>query len=307
MNGEFSGGMRAVHSLAELLRWLDALGFNIGTYRISVYHALLLAVVAAGVLVSGQVLNMLARRLFRRMPRLDPAQKLLGEKVSSIIIWIVLILIGIDILGISLTALTVFSGAFGLAIGFGLQKTFGNLISGMILLADRSIKPGDVIAVGEGASRTVGQVNRIGIRAVSVITRDRIEYLIPNEHLMTTTVENWSFTDRDVRVKVPISVAYGSDLELAQRLMLEQARLLPRVLDRHRVDVWLVAFGDNAIQFEIQMWIDDPEEGAGSLRSDLLKGVLRAFTENGISIPYPQRDIRVKEWPGKSPPTGADS
>jgi small-conductance mechanosensitive channel len=283
--------------IGEYLRWLDALGFNVGAHRISIYNALMVVIVAAGVMVAGRLLNIAVRRTFRRMTRLDPAQQLLGEKVGAIVVWVGLILIGIDILGISLTALTVFSGAFGLAIGFGLQKTFGNLISGMILLADRSIKPGDVIAVGEGASRTVGQVNRIGIRAVSVITRDRIEYLIPNEHLMTTTVENWSFTDRDVRVKVPVSVAYGSDVDLAQQLMLVEARKLERVLDRHRVDAWLVGFGENAIQFEVQLWIDDPEEGVGNLRSDLLKGIFRAFQAHSIAIPYPQRDIHVKEWP----------
>ncbi len=294
--------MNAIGSLPELFGWLDSFGFNIGTYRISIYHALQVVVVAVGVVVIGRLLNMVVRRLFRRMHRLDPAQQLLGEKVSAIIVWVGLVLIGIDILGISLTALTVFSGAFGLAIGFGLQKTFGNLISGMILLADRSIKPGDVIAVGDGANRTVGQVNRIGIRAVSVITRDRIEYLIPNEHLMTTTVENWSFTDRDVRVKVPVGVAYGSDLELAEQLMLRAAHESRRVLDEPAPVAWLAGFGENAVNFEILMWIDDPEAGIGNIRSDVLKRVWHLFREHGIGLPYPQRDIHVKEWPQSPPP-----
>lgn len=299
--------MNAVHSIPEFLGWLDAFGFNIGTYRISVYHALLVAVVAAGVVVAGQLLNILARRFFRRMHRLDPAQQLLGEKVSAIIIWIMLILIGIDILGISLTALTVFSGAFGLAIGFGLQKTFGNLISGMILLADRSIKPGDMIAVGDGANRTAGRVGSIGIRAVSVVTRDRVEYLIPNEHLMTTTVENWSFTDRHKRVKIPVHVAYGTDLVLARQLMIDETRKLPQTSDQHPAEVWLLAFGESAIQFEIQLWIGDPQDNVGGLRSDLLMGIFRAFDEHGISIPNPQRDIHVKAWPGLPPHTEGDS
>jgi small-conductance mechanosensitive channel len=285
------------HNFAELLRWLDSFGFNVGAHRVSIYNALLIAVVAAGVTVAGRLLNLLVRRIFRRMSRLDPAQQLLGEKVGAIVVWVGLALIGIDILGISLTALTVFSGAFGLAIGFGLQKTFGNLISGMILLADRSIKPGDVIAVGEGANRTVGQVNRIGIRAVSVITRDRIEYLIPNEHLMTTAVENWSFTDREVRVKVPVGVAYGSDLDLVETLLLRAAGESRRVLDDPAPVAWLASFGENAVQFEILMWIDDPEAGIGNIRSDVLKRVWHLFREHGVSLPYPQRDIHVKEWP----------
>lgn len=275
--------MTAFGSIQEFLGWLDSFGFDVGPYRLSIYHALLVVVVGVGVMVSGRLLTMFSRRGFRRMHRLDPAQQLLGEKLSAILIWIGLILIGIDILGISLTALTVFSGAFGLAIGFGLQKTFGNLISGMILLADRSIKPGDVIAVGDGARRTVGQVNRIGIRAVSIITRDRIEFLIPNELLMTTTVENWSFTDRDVRVKVPIGIACDADMALAQKLMVEAARQQPRVLDRYPVDAWLIGISEKAVaNFEIQVWIDDPEEGIGNLRSDVLMAALKALAANGI-------------------------
>ncbi|MEO5598794.1 MAG: mechanosensitive ion channel domain-containing protein, partial [Novosphingobium sp.] len=235
------------------------------------------------------------------MHRLDATQQVLGEKLVSLGMWILLIFMAIDVLGISMSALAVFSGAFGLAVGFGLQKTFGNLISGIILLMDRSIKPGDVISVGEGTARTVGQVNRIGIRAVSVITRDRIEYLIPNEHLMTSQVENWSYSSRDVRVKVPISVAYGSDLELVERLLLTEARKLPRMLSNHEPAVWLMAFGENAVLFEIQLWIGDPEEGLGNLRSDLLKAVWASFQTHGIAIPFPQRELHIKEWPQSAP------
>jgi small-conductance mechanosensitive channel len=225
---------------------------------------------------------------------------LLGEKLIGVALWIVLVLAGIDVLGISLTALTVFSGAFGLAIGFGLQKTFGNLISGIIMLMDRSIKPGDVIAVGNGSDKTVGQVNRIGIRAVSVITRDQIEYLIPNELLMTSTVENWSFSTRDVRLKVPVGIAYGSDVELAEKLMLQAAQEIDRVHRDPAPSVWLHAFGDSAIQFEIQLWIDDPEAGVGNIRSDVLKRIWVLFKDHGVQLPYPQRDIHVKEWPAQA-------
>jgi hypothetical protein len=115
---------------------------------------------------------------------------------------------GIDLLGIDLTALTVFSGAFGLAVGFGLQKTFGNLIAGIILLMDRSVKPGDVIVVGD----SFGHVTKIGVRAVSIVTRDGKEHLIPNENLMTQEVENWSYSSRDVRVHIPVGIAYDCDL-----------------------------------------------------------------------------------------------
>jgi small-conductance mechanosensitive channel len=299
--------MSIASSAGEVIAQLDAIGFDIGTYHISLYRALLIVVTLVAVFAFGLLAQAFSVRFFTRMHRLDPAQQLLGQKLFNIAAWILLALAGIDFLGISLTALAVFSGAFGLAIGFGLQKTFGNLISGIILLMDRSIKPGDVIAVGTGADKMVGQVSKIGIRAVSVVTRDKIEFLIPNEVLMTSTVENWSYSSRDVRVKVPVPVAYGSDLVLAEKLLLEAAMELPRALKRKEPQAWLASFGDNAILFEVQVWIDDPEDGVGNLRSDLLKSIWRKFRVSGVEIPFPQTDIRIKEWPEKPARPGAES
>ncbi len=278
--------MSVASSFGEVIAQLDAIGFDVGTYHISLYRALLIVVTVVAVFALGRLAASFSGRFFGRMHRLDPAQQLLGQKLFNIAAWIILTLAGIEFLGISLTALTVFSGAFGLAIGFGLQKTFGNLISGIILLMDRSIKPGDVIAVGTGADKVVGQVSKIGIRAVSVVTRDKIEFLIPNEQLMTSTVENWSYSSRNVRVKVPIPVAYGSDLELAETLMIEAAKAHPRVQQKPPPQVWLSSFGEKAIVFELRMWIEDPEDGVGNLRSDLLKAIWRKFSSKGIQVAF---------------------
>ena len=299
--------MSLARDAGEVIAQLDAIGFDVGTYHISIYRALLIVVTGIAVFAFGRLAEAFSARFFGRMHRLDPTQQLLGQKLFNIAAWILLALAGIDFLGISLTALAVFSGAFGLAVGFGLQKTFGNLISGIILLMDRSIKPGDVIAVGSGADKMVGQVSKIGIRAVSVVTRDKIEFLIPNEVLMTSTVENWSYSSRDVRVKVPVPVAYGSDLVLAERLLLEAAMELPRALKHKEPQAWLASFGDNAILFEVQVWIEDPEDGVGNLRSDLLKSIWRKFRVSGVEIPFPQTDIRIKEWPHDPPGPGAES
>ena len=171
--------------LADFADQADKIGFDYGQTRISLYRALLAIVVLVCVIAFGRLASKVVRRLFARLTHLDPAQRVLGERLVSITVWVLTVLIGIDALGINLTALTVFSGALGLAVGFGLQKTFGNMIAGIILLMDRSIKPGDVIAVNDGNAQAVGQVKRIGIRAISVTTRDQIEYLIPNEILMT--------------------------------------------------------------------------------------------------------------------------
>ncbi len=293
--------MSVQSSISDVVAHLDAFGFTYGSTRISLYRALVVAIVVAGIIVVARLTSVGVRHLFRRVTRMDATEQLLGEKLVGIAVWVICLLFGIDILGIDLTALTVFSGAFGLAIGFGLQKTFGNLLAGIILLMDRSIKPGDVIAVS-GTPGTVGQVKKIGIRAISVITRDKTEYLIPNEMLMINQVENWSYSSRDVRLKVPIGVDYGTDIELAEELMLRAARETPRVLQVPPPTVWLTAFGDSAIQFEIQIWIDDPEDGIGDVRSDVLKRLWHIFREQGIRIPYPQREIRVKDWPASPKP-----
>src|SRR3546814_1150517 len=164
--------------------------------------------------------------------------RVLVQKLAGIGSVVFAVIFAIDLLGIDLTSLAVFSGALGLAVGFGLQKTFGNLIAGLILLMDRSIKPGDVIAVGG----SFGWVNKIGIRAVSVITRAGKEHLIPNENLMTQEVENWSFSSRDVRIHVSVGISYDADVNRAQELMLDAARACPRVLSTPEPLAWIRAF-----------------------------------------------------------------
>jgi small-conductance mechanosensitive channel len=303
--------MKAVidESLRPLVDTLDRIGFDLGTSRISVYSVLAALLVVLGVVLFGRIASHLARRTFARISQLDPAQQLLGEKLVTVTVWIFAIFLGIDVLGIDLTALTVFSGAAGLAIGFGLQKTFGNLIAGIILLMDRSIKPGDIIAVNDGVNNTFGQVKKIGIRAVSITTRDEKEYLIPNENLMINQVENWSYSSRNVRVKVPVSVAYHTDVDLAERLMLQATNAAPRVMDHPVPTARIVSLGESGINYEIRLWIDDPEEGVGNVRSDVLKGVLTLFRENNIRLAQPKFEIRVREsrsaqegWRDKSSP-----
>lgn len=279
-------------SWPELLGWLDAIGFHIGGYHVSLLGAAKVLAVVAGLLAAGWTLTRLVRRLFRRMTRLDRAQQVLGEKLSSILVWTVLVLIGVDLLRINLTALTVFSGAFGLAIGFGLQKTLGNLISGIILLMDRSIEPGDVIAVGAGADKTVGKVDRIGIRAVAVTTRDHIRYLIPNEVLMTSAVENWTASTKDERMKVPVRVVYGTDLDLAERLMLQAIDGVERVQAAPEPAIWLTNFAERGVEFEIQVSISQPEIGTGMIRSAILRNVWRLFKDHGIELPAPPEQMK---------------
>jgi len=282
--------------LRDVVSILDSWGFTVANYHVSVWTGLLVIIVIVGVFVFGKLLTRIARWSLGKVTRLDSTQKLLADKLIGIAIWAFAILVGIDILGIDLTALTIFSGAFGLAVGFGLQKTFGNMLAGIILLMDRSIKPGDVIAVSDPTGReSFGQIRRIGIRAISVVTRDRKEYLIPNENLMVNQVVNWSYSSREVRVKAPVGVAYGTDLELAEKLLLEAAVGAPRVLSQPAPNVRLMAFGANAIEFEIRFWITDPEEGVSGARSEVLKRVWHLFKEHSIELPFPQLDLNLRD------------
>ncbi|MCT2560182.1 mechanosensitive ion channel [Tsuneonella sp. YG55] len=281
---------------AGVVETLDGLAVDIGSFHLSMWDAIVFISVLVGIYLLAFFLSRFARRTLRRLTRFDQTQRLLAEKLVTIAVWAIAVLLGIDILGIDLTALAVFSGAFGLAIGFGLQKTFGNLIAGIILLMDRSIKPGDVIAIADSAGNmTFGQIRKIGIRAVSLTTRDQREYLIPNENLMINQVENWSYSSRNVRIQVPVGVSYNCDLKLAEKLMLEAARSATRVLKTPPPVCWLDAYGDSSVNFVIHCWINDPEDGVGNVRSDVLKRLWDLFAEHGVEIPFPQRDLNLRD------------
>jgi small-conductance mechanosensitive channel len=283
----------AVGGLLPITTTLERIGFDVGKRRFSLLSLLTILITVIALYALVRLANRFIAHWVSQSRALDATQKLLSQKLAGIAVVVVAFFVGVDVLDVDLTTFAVFSGALGLAIGFGLQKTVGNLIAGIILLMDRSIKPGDVIVVGE----EVGWVNKIGVRAVSVITRDGKEHLIPNENLMTQAVENWSYTDRNVRVRIPVGVSYAADLKLAQQLMLRAADESPRVLDSPKPNVWLTAFGDSAIEHEILVWISDPEGGVGNVRSDVLNRLWWLFKEHGIEIPFPQREVHLRTTP----------
>ncbi len=290
-----AGALGGLHNITETLA---GTGFTVGTRRFTLLALIQIAVALLALYTLVRLANRVVIHSVKHAKGLDPTQQLLTQKLIGVGIVILAFFIGIDIVGIDLTALAVFSGAFGLAVGFGLQKTFGNLIAGIILLMDRSIKPGDVIVVGD----SFGSVSKIGVRAVSIITRDGKEHLIPNENLMTQEVENWSYSSRNVRVHIPVGVGYDCDLALAQRLMIQAAEESKRVLDSPKPNVWLRQFGESSVDHEILVWIGDPEAGVGNVQSDVLNRLWLLFKENRIEIPFPQREVRVKEWSGAARP-----
>ena len=282
-----------------VLDQMDAMAIDIGSTHISVLDGVVFLAVVFGVFALAFFGSKLAHIGLARVTRLDQTRRLLAEKIVTIVVWGMAFFIGIDLLGIDLTALAVFSGAFGLAIGFGLQKTFGNLIAGIILLMDKSIKPGDVIAIADQAGvSTFGQIRKIGIRAVSITTRDQKEYLIPNENLMINQVENWSYSSRNVRMQVPVGVSYHADIDKAEELMLEAALSCDRVLKSPPPTVWLDGYGDSSVDFIIHVWITDPEAGIGNVKSEVLKKLWHLFQDHDIEIPFPQRDLNLRSADG---------
>lgn len=276
--------------LDPTLAFMDSLALNLGSLRLS------LLVVAKGVVAIVVLLwaaNWAARMVERRlkgMAQFTPSQKVLFGKLARVLFITLAVLTGINTVGIDLTALSVFSGALGLGIGIGLQKVVSNLLSGVILLMDRSVKPGDVVSIGG----TYGWINSIGARYVSVVTRDGIEHLIPNEVLISTPVENWSHSDRLVRQRLPIGISYDSDVHLAIQLTQDAAGEFARVLQDPAPRCLLRGYGDNALDLELRVWIEDAEKGLSNIKSEIYLRIHELFEEHNIAFPYPQRDIHVK-------------
>lgn len=274
--------------------FLDSLAITLGETRISVFLVIKGFVVAAVLLWLAGALARLVHHRVQRATSLTPSVRVLISQVSKFTLVVVAVLMAINVVGIDLTALAVFSGALGVGIGFGLQKIVANIISGLILLTDRSIKPGDVIEVGD----SYGVVNNLGARYASVITRDGVEHLIPNEDLIVNRVINWSFSNRRIRRRLKVGVAYDSDVERAMALCMEAAGEIDRVLKNPKPNCLLVGFGDSSVDLELRFWIEDPEEGIGNVSSAVFLKIWHKFRDAGIEIPFPQRDLHIRSSEG---------
>lgn len=270
---------------------LDAAGFSIGGFRLSILLIIKMLLLMGTLLWGAVVLgNFLANQL-DKLEDLSPSLRVLLGKVVKITLIITAALAGIASLGIDLTIFAVFSGAIGVGLGFGLQKVVSNFISGIIILMDRSIKPGDTITLGE----TFGWIRELRARFVSVVTRDGREYLIPNEDFITHEVINWSFSDQLVRLDVEFGVSYDSDPHEVIALAIGAAESCRRVYGDRTPVCWMTAFGDSSLNFILRFWISDPRQGLTNIRGTVMLAMWDAFKENGIEIPYPHREIIMKK------------
>jgi len=276
--------------IGPVATFLDSAAMNAGGVRISPLTILKAIMwIALAVWLALAAARLVERRV-TMSESLTPAMQVLITKLSSIVLLAFAGLFVLGAIGVDLTALTVLTGAVGLGVGFGLQKAVANFVSGLSMLLDRSIKPGDVISVGQ----TFGWVRTMGGRYVSVLTRDGLEYLIPNEDLITKEVVNWSMSDNQIRIRAPIGVSYASDVHKARALCVEAATEADRVLRQPSPLCHLVGFGDSAVDLELRFWINDPRAGLANVKSDVLLRVWDKFRANNIEFPFPQRDLHIK-------------
>ena len=286
--------------LVPTIELLDSAAIEIGQLRISLYTVVKSTLALAALLWLSVYLTDLFESRIRASRVLSPSVQVLFVKSLKLVLMTLAVLIAVQSVGINLTALAVVGGAIGLGIGFGLQKVISNLVSGLVLLLDRSIKPGDVIGVGG----TYGWVTGLGARYVSVVTRDGVEHLIPNDVLISERVENWTHTSNETRLKVQLRVAFDTHLPTAIELCEQAAREIERVLVQPEPKCLLLGFGESAVDLELRIWISDAQNGVQNVKSAVLLRVWEKFNERGITIPYPQRDVHLQALGPADVPAG---
>ncbi|MEK9727406.1 MAG: mechanosensitive ion channel domain-containing protein [Candidatus Margulisiibacteriota bacterium] len=289
--GSISWGLNQVHLLGHFTKKINNVSISVGTIKLTPFSLLksigLLAILVWGVSNTVDWVN----QQIKRNQRLKSNTKSLLSKTLEVLIYFMGFMIGLRILGIDLTALTVVGGALGVGIGFGLQKITSNFISGIILLFERSIEVDDLIEMDGGI---YGLVKHINARYTLIEMFDGKEIMVPNEDFITQRVTNWTYSNAKGRIEVSIGVSYGCDIKLAQSLILEAAKAHPDCIDDPEPVVNLREFGDSSVNFLLFFFVGDVTKGRYAIQSDVMMAIWDAFQTNGIEIPFPQRDIHIK-------------
>jgi small-conductance mechanosensitive channel len=277
--------------LAPTMAALDSIAIIIGGLRITPLLVIKTSVLLMLTLWAANAASDFLDRRVRSTADLTPSIQVLIGKLIRLLLITFAILIVLSTVGIDLSALAFFSGAVGVGLGFGLQKIVSNLVSGIILLADKSIKPGDVISVGD----SFGWVDAMGARYTSIVTREGREFLIPNEDFVTQRVINWSYSNDEVRLEVPFGVSYASDPHKVCEIATDAAKSVARVLISPAPVCHLKAFGESSLDFTLRFWIRDPVDGVTNVRGQVLLALWDSLKSEGIEIPYPVRDVRLTQ------------
>ncbi len=269
----------------------DKLTFRFMDFTVSPYKILkALTVIIVFMWLASGIADQFEKRM-GKIKSMRASNRELVTKAVTLIIYFLATVIALDIMGIDLTALTVIGGAIGIGIGFGLQKITSNFISGIILLAEKSVEIDDLVELSDG---TQGFVRHAGARYTLVETFDGKEVMVPNEDFITNKVINWTLTNTKGRVEIVVGVAYGSDLDKVKELLLEAATEHPRCSEEPKPQCFLDEFGDSSINFSLYFWVDDVTEGRREPKSDVQFAIWRKFQSAGVEIPFPQRDLHIK-------------
>ncbi|MDN3712436.1 mechanosensitive ion channel [Paracoccus cavernae] len=277
---------------------LDSISVTFGSFRLSALTVLKAVLVTVLLISLSRSFGRIVSGRLARNADISPAIQVLIGKILQVVLISLAVLIGLKAAGFDMTGFTVFTGALGVGLGFGLQKIVSNLMSGVIILMDKSIKPGDVISIGD----TFGWIEDLGARYVSVVTRDGREYLIPNEDFVTGQVVNWSHTNDYVRLDLTFGTSYRDDPQLVSKLAINASLTVKRVLAQRTPVCWITNFGERSVEYVLRFWISDPTAGLINVRGQVFLALWESFQKNGISLPYPQMEVRMLQAPEDSPP-----
>ncbi len=281
---------------------LDSMAFTLGRMHISLLTVLRALMMLGLLLWATTLVSSYLERQISRSDSLTPSLQALLIRLLNLFLPGLAALIALEAVGIDLTALTVLSGAIGIGVGLGLQKSVSNLVAGLTLILGKTIKPGDVVAYRD----TYGWVTSMGARFVAIATRDGSEFLVPNEEFISNGVENWSYTNNLRRLHVPFMVAYESDMHQVIAVALAAAQSVSRILPSPEPVCLMMGLGESGVNFEVRCWINDPQNGVTNAKSAVLLALWDALKANRIEVPYPRRDIRLVAGPGATiPPLSA--
>lgn len=279
--------------LGDVVEWLDATKIPVGASRVSLWVVAMGALSVLVTLLAALWIGSALEARLMRAQQLEPNLRVVASRALKALLLVVAVLLGLSTVGIDLTVLSVFGGALGVGLGLGLQRIASNYVSGFIILLDKSLRIGDLITV----DKHTGIVTQINTRYTVIRALDGTEAIVPNERLVAEPVTNQSYTDRKVLLRCDVQVSYASDVDCALELLRQAARVSPRVLADPAPGAALADFGADGLNLALTFWIADPENGRLNVTSEVNREILRLFRENGIEIPFPQRDVRIVQMP----------
>lgn len=285
--------------LSDIITWLDSLSFHLGRQRVSLWLLIQGGLTIAGTMVAAMWVGGLIEERLLKIERMDLSTRVVLSRITRALLTFFGVLVAMSLAGLDLTTLSVFSGALGVGLGFGMQKIASNYVSGFIILLDRSIRIGNMISVAGDR----GLVQEITTRYTVLRSPNGINVIVPNETLIASTVQNETYADKNIWISIRIQVGYASDVERALAILEECALVHERVLRDPKPAAFLANFGDSGIDLDLGFWIFDPAQGSLGVKSAINREILRRFRAEGIEIPFPQREIRVLNA-GFAPPPG---